>query len=200
MWNIRTSPRTSPHSDAAARAAQDVHAPRRSVTHFTRDGKKREGQIAPATGDAKNCREKRPRWDSNPRITDLQSVPLVHLGTRPKRTGPLEILSGGGVEASSQGRGVDAFPVQVAKRCCLRDAGLIGQRSYGSALHRRMRCRGISGRCTWPIRRRGAEVDPLGVGDLVAALDEDVADDGASSSWRSSSSWRRARAGWAPSR
>ncbi len=26
---------------------------------------------------------KRPRWDSNPRITDLQSVPLVHLGTRP---------------------------------------------------------------------------------------------------------------------
>ena len=25
----------------------------------------------------------RPRWDSNPRITDLQSVPLVHLGTRP---------------------------------------------------------------------------------------------------------------------
>ena len=26
----------------------------------------------------------RPRWDSNPRITDLQSVPLVHLGTRPK--------------------------------------------------------------------------------------------------------------------
>ena len=27
--------------------------------------------------------KKRPRWDSNPRITDLQSVPLVHLGTRP---------------------------------------------------------------------------------------------------------------------
>lgn len=26
----------------------------------------------------------RPRWDSNPRITDLQSVPLVHLGTRPR--------------------------------------------------------------------------------------------------------------------
>ena len=25
----------------------------------------------------------RPRWDSDPRITDLQSVPLVHLGTRP---------------------------------------------------------------------------------------------------------------------
>ena len=25
----------------------------------------------------------RPRWDSNPRMTDLQSVPLVHLGTRP---------------------------------------------------------------------------------------------------------------------
>ena len=25
----------------------------------------------------------RPRWDSNPRITDLQSVPLDHLGTRP---------------------------------------------------------------------------------------------------------------------
>src|SRR5688572_2435720 len=25
----------------------------------------------------------RPEWDSNPRITDLQSVPLVHLGIRP---------------------------------------------------------------------------------------------------------------------
>ncbi len=29
----------------------------------------------------------RPRWDSNPRITDLQSVPLVHLGTRPRFIG-----------------------------------------------------------------------------------------------------------------
>src|SRR4051812_23087313 len=28
---------------------------------------------------------KRPEWDSNPRITDLQSVPLVHLGIRPGR-------------------------------------------------------------------------------------------------------------------
>ena len=26
----------------------------------------------------------RPRWDLNPRITDLQSVPLGHLGTRPR--------------------------------------------------------------------------------------------------------------------
>ena len=26
----------------------------------------------------------RRRWDSNPRITDLQSVPLVHLGTPPR--------------------------------------------------------------------------------------------------------------------
>lgn len=25
----------------------------------------------------------RARWDSNPRMTDLQSVPLDHLGTRP---------------------------------------------------------------------------------------------------------------------
>ena len=28
----------------------------------------------------------RPEWDSNPRITDLQSVPLVHLGIRPRLT------------------------------------------------------------------------------------------------------------------
>lgn len=27
---------------------------------------------------------KRPRWDSNPRIMDLQSIPLDHLGTRPE--------------------------------------------------------------------------------------------------------------------
>ena len=29
-------------------------------------------------------RRTRPRWDSNPRMTDLQSVPKVHLGTRPE--------------------------------------------------------------------------------------------------------------------
>ncbi len=38
--------------------------------------------IAGLQGKAEGLRE-RPEWDSNPRITDLQSVPLVHLGIRP---------------------------------------------------------------------------------------------------------------------
>ena len=37
----------------------------------------------PRPGGAGCIGGERPRWDSNPRMTDLQSVPLVHLGTRP---------------------------------------------------------------------------------------------------------------------
>ena len=35
------------------------------------------------TGGAAMQRRKRPEWDSNPRMPDLQSSPLVHLGIRP---------------------------------------------------------------------------------------------------------------------
>ena len=35
---------------------------------------------------------KRPRSDSNRRITDLQSVPLVHLGTRPRFSDNIAVL------------------------------------------------------------------------------------------------------------
>ena len=39
---------------------------------------------APALWRKGGALTERPRWDSNPRITDLQSVPLGHLGTRPR--------------------------------------------------------------------------------------------------------------------
>ena len=47
----------------------------------------RDGSGGPVkTAPMQSTGAERPRRDSNPRITDLQSVPLSHLGTRPGRT------------------------------------------------------------------------------------------------------------------
>ena len=48
------------------------------------DGKKRELDNNAGTSRGESWTGERPRSDSNRRITDLQSVPLVHLGTRPR--------------------------------------------------------------------------------------------------------------------
>ena len=46
----------------------------------------RDGRGPMKTAPVQRTGAERPRRDSNPRITDLQSVPLSHLGTRPERT------------------------------------------------------------------------------------------------------------------
>src|SRR4051794_6092744 len=56
------------------RTSSGGESPRRKQNSVARQ---RAGATDTTTGG------KRPRWDSNPRITDLQSVPLDHLGTRP---------------------------------------------------------------------------------------------------------------------
>ena len=63
----------------------------------------RPGSVAGGFSSAqRRSSRQRPRWDSNPRITDLQSVPLVHLGTRP-RTG--RIRPGGRIRNVFRGFG-----------------------------------------------------------------------------------------------
>ncbi len=71
----------APSADVAGDAARTD--PR--VARAAHGGGRTRG--APAAGDRRGggvmTEGHRRRWDSNPRITDLQSVPLVHLGTPP---------------------------------------------------------------------------------------------------------------------
>src|SRR4051794_41892617 len=88
------------------RTSSGGESPRRKQNSVARQ---RAGATDTTTGG------KRPRWDSNPRITDLQSVPLVHLGTRPAGHGIVARGSGeatGGNDghgATHHGRGGGRF-------------------------------------------------------------------------------------------
>src|SRR4026208_500937 len=74
----------------------------------------------------------RPRWDSNPRITDLQSVPLVHLGTRPR-----------GEEDTQNQRGMQCFQIFRPMAPC-------GSSNVMTAAVRSIPLSEIQFSCIWP--------------------------------------------------
>src|SRR5690348_4683342 len=90
---------------------------------------------------------KRPRWDSNPRITDLQSVPLVHLGTRPRGS---RIIGGAG-----PGTRPGARCLVLAPRCS-RVIALEPRRATGRSCPRiEWRTRPDGPACPPPVERPG---------------------------------------------
>ena len=77
---------------------------------------------------------KRPRSDSNRRITDLQSVPLIHLGTRPDLTSAtlrLSLLIDGVKPITSPDTGTAREPLFDRDRAMITGHGPVGGQQVG---------------------------------------------------------------------